>query len=69
MTHDSTRYWQRFVRVLLGTATVAGLSAGFGTVSAAPKLETDQIIVQVKPGRGLAAAKARGKGRLKKKIG
>src|SRR5687768_938777 len=64
MTHDLIQYWHRFVRVLLGTATVAAALA----VSAAPEIETDQIIVKPKPGRETAIAKARGKGTLKKKI-
>jgi subtilisin family serine protease len=68
MTHDLTHYWHRFVRLLLGTAMMAGLAAASRTASAAPKMETDQIIVQAKPGRDIALIRARGKGTLKKKI-
>ena len=60
MTHDLIQSWYRFVRALFGTAMVAGIA-----FSAAAK---EQIIVKAKPGRELAAAKAHGKGKLKKKI-
>lgn len=68
MTHDLTYYWHRFVRGLFAIAIVTGLTVACGAVSAAPKLGTDQIIVKAKPGREVAAMRAHGKGRLKKKI-
>ena len=68
MIHNLTQYRHRFVRVLPRTALTLGIAAACATVSAGPKVQTDRIIVQLKPGREAGFARARGKGTFKKRI-
>ena len=68
MTHNLTLFGHRFARMLPGAALVVGVAAACVTVTAGPRVLTDRIIVQPKPGREAAFARARGKGALKKRI-